>query len=57
MKFCQIRVRDIDIDRIHFQCGDKFLENEKKENEKEKEKEKHEIEPDKDKPKVLNLLK
>jgi hypothetical protein len=49
MKFCNICVRDIDIDRIPFQCGDKFLEHE--------EKEKHEIEPDKEKPNVLNLLK
>jgi predicted nucleic acid-binding Zn ribbon protein len=53
MKFCNICVRDIDIDndRIPFQCGEKLPENE------ERKKEKHEIEPDKKKPKVLNLLK
>jgi hypothetical protein len=48
MKFCKICVRDINIDRIPFQCRDKLPENE------EREKEKHEREPDKEKPKVLN---
>jgi hypothetical protein len=51
MKFCDICVRDIDIDLIPFQCGDRFLEHE------ERKEEKHEIEPDKEKPKVLNFLK
>jgi hypothetical protein len=46
MKFCKIYV--LDIDRISFQCGGQFVENE------ERKKEKHEIESDKEKPKILN---
>jgi hypothetical protein len=45
MKFCKIYVLNIDIDRIPFQCGEKFPENEKRK--------KHEMESDKEKPKVL----
>jgi hypothetical protein len=37
MKFCAIYVRDIDIDHIPFQCGDKLPENEERERERERE--------------------